>query len=105
MKKSTLKNVPQEKKSVSKLKKKGHDYLKELRELINERRSVSGVRNEVKKFVKKVFPEAEKNKDVLIQLVEKKAYELYEQRGGQHGCHLDDWLEAEKLVKNQLNIK
>ncbi len=26
------------------------------------------------------------------------AYELYEKRGRGHGCHLDDWLEAERIV-------
>lgn len=26
------------------------------------------------------------------------AYELYEKRGKGHGCHVDDWLEAEKIV-------
>lgn len=27
------------------------------------------------------------------------AYELYEKRGGTHGCDFDDWVEAEKIVK------
>lgn len=26
------------------------------------------------------------------------AYELYEKRGGSHGCDFDDWVEAEKIV-------
>lgn len=29
-------------------------------------------------------------------LIEKKAYELYEKRGRQHGLDWEDWLEAEK---------
>jgi DUF2934 family protein len=32
------------------------------------------------------------------QMIEKKAYEIYEKRGREHGKDLDDWLEAEKIV-------
>ena len=28
-----------------------------------------------------------------------KAYELFERRGFQHGFHVEDWLQAEQLVK------
>jgi hypothetical protein len=31
--------------------------------------------------------------------VAKVAYELYQKRGGAHGFHVDDWLEAEKIVR------
>ena len=31
--------------------------------------------------------------------VAKRAYEIYERRGGQHGADLDDWLEAERQLK------
>jgi hypothetical protein len=34
--------------------------------------------------------------------VARKAYELFEQRGGEHGHHVDDWLEAERLVKEEM---
>jgi hypothetical protein len=34
----------------------------------------------------------------LRDVIEKKAYEIYVQRGGEHGKDLDDWLEAEKIV-------
>ena len=30
--------------------------------------------------------------------IEKLAYELYQRRGGQEGCHEQDWLEAERLT-------
>ncbi len=30
--------------------------------------------------------------------IAKVAYELYEKRGKAHGCHVDDWLAAEKIV-------
>jgi len=36
-------------------------------------------------------------------LVQKKAYELYEQRGRQPGNELEDWLTAERLVKEELS--
>ena len=35
------------------------------------------------------------------ELIGKKAYELFEKRGREHGHDLDDWLEAEKLVKTR----
>ena len=33
--------------------------------------------------------------------VARRAYEIYESRGGEHGSDFDDWLEAEKQVKTQ----
>jgi hypothetical protein len=36
----------------------------------------------------------------LHEMIEKKAYEIFEKRGGQHGRDLDDWLEAERIIKN-----
>jgi hypothetical protein len=38
--------------------------------------------------------------EALQEMIGKKAYELYEKRGREHGCELDDWLEAEKIVKS-----
>lgn len=35
------------------------------------------------------------------EMIEKKAYEIYEKRGREHGKDLDDWLEAEKIVKKK----
>ena len=34
--------------------------------------------------------------------IAKKAYELYEQRGRQAGRELEDWLEAEELVRKEM---
>lgn len=34
----------------------------------------------------------------IQQAIAKKAYELYEMRGGQHGHDLEDWLGAEQSV-------
>jgi hypothetical protein len=31
-----------------------------------------------------------------------KAYELFERRGCQHGSHLDDWYQAERIVQEGL---
>jgi len=39
----------------------------------------------------------EKKKNVYDE-VTRVAYELYQKRGGTHGNHLDDWLEAERTV-------
>ena len=35
------------------------------------------------------------------EMTRNKAYELYQQRGYQHGHNLDDWLEAERIGKSR----
>ncbi|MFA6320521.1 MAG: DUF2934 domain-containing protein [Candidatus Omnitrophota bacterium] len=42
-------------------------------------------------------------KEDVCKLVEKKAYELYEKRGRKAGHSMDDWLEAERIVKGKLS--
>ena len=37
----------------------------------------------------------------LHEMTEKEAYELYEKRGREHGKDLDDWLEAEMIMKGK----
>ncbi|MFH1189846.1 MAG: DUF2934 domain-containing protein [Candidatus Omnitrophota bacterium] len=37
-------------------------------------------------------------------LVQKKAYELYVKRGKRPGHELDDWLEAERLIRQKAGI-
>jgi hypothetical protein len=41
----------------------------------------------------------------IRELIAKKAYEIYEKRGMEHGKDLDDWLEAEALVTGKKKIK
>ena len=42
------------------------------------------------------------NGDVVADdLIAKRAYEIYEARGGQHGADFDDWLEAERQIKQE----
>ena len=38
----------------------------------------------------------------FYELVGKKAYELYEKRGCVDGCDLQDWLEAERIVEQDI---
>ncbi len=38
----------------------------------------------------------------IHEMIAKKAYELFERRGCQHGHHEEDWREAERLVFSQL---
>jgi len=42
-------------------------------------------------------------KEDVLRLVEKKAFELYEKRGRKTGHAVDDWLEAERIVKGKLS--
>lgn len=48
---------------------------------------------------------ADINSPEIRQRVEKKAYELYEQRGYINGSDLQDWLEAEQIVTRELAKK
>ena len=43
------------------------------------------------------------SKEDLRKLIEKKAFELYEKRGKTGGHSMDDWLEAERIVKGKLS--
>jgi len=43
------------------------------------------------------------SKEDLGKLIEKKAYELYEKRGKKAGHSMDDWLEAERIIKGKLS--
>ncbi len=33
--------------------------------------------------------------------IRRRAYERYQQRGGRHGQHFDDWVEAEKELRSK----
>jgi hypothetical protein len=41
------------------------------------------------------------NQGQLTDLIRKKAYELYEKRGRKSGHSMEDWLEAERIVRNK----
>ncbi len=41
----------------------------------------------------------------LNELIKQQAYELYEARGCQPGCELNDWLEAEKFIEARKHKK
>ena len=45
------------------------------------------------------------SREEFMQLIQKKSYELYEKRGCQQGNDLEDWLNAERLVKEDLGLK
>jgi len=42
--------------------------------------------------------------DDLRKLIEKKAYELYEKRGRKAGHSMNDWLEAERIIKGKMGL-
>jgi hypothetical protein len=41
----------------------------------------------------------------IRELIAKKAYEIYEKRGMEHGKDLDDWLEAELIIMGKKRNK
>ena len=45
----------------------------------------------------------QKYSDKVRERIAKKAYELYEQRGRQADRQVEDWLEAEALVRKEMN--
>lgn len=45
----------------------------------------------------------QKYSDEVRERIAKRAYELYEQRGRQDGRELEDWLEAEELVRKEMH--
>jgi len=45
------------------------------------------------------------SKEDLNSLIAKKAYELYEKRGKKPGHAMEDWLEAERIIKGKLSSK
>lgn len=47
----------------------------------------------------------QKYSDEVRELIAKKAYELYEQRGRQGERDLEDWLQAEELVRKEMNTR
>lgn len=61
----------------------------------------------IKKLKKVLSLDSEKrvSREEFIQLIQKKAYEIYEKRGCRPGNDLEDWLNAERLVKEDLGIK
>ena len=40
----------------------------------------------------------------IHQLIQKKAYEIFEYRSYQHGHDVDDWLEAERIISAELDL-
>ncbi len=46
----------------------------------------------------------ERDEASVQELIARKAYKLYEQRGGSSGRELDDWLEAERLVRQEVGL-
>ena len=47
----------------------------------------------------------QKYSDEVRELIAKKAYELYEQRGRQGERDVEDWLKAEELVRKEMNTR
>ena len=39
--------------------------------------------------------------DQLTNMIRKKAYELYEKSGKKSGCDVNNWLEAERIIKQK----
>jgi Protein of unknown function (DUF2934) len=43
--------------------------------------------------------------EITREMIEKKAYELYLARGGQHGSDVGDWLEAERQLQGEVRAE
>ncbi|MFH1622136.1 MAG: DUF2934 domain-containing protein [Candidatus Omnitrophota bacterium] len=49
---------------------------------------------------KMVSAKGQLSQEELNELIQRKAYELHEKRGYSQGSDLDDWLEAERIIKS-----
>ncbi len=58
----------------------------------------------VPKVVRAVGIKPAVDQEEFYRLVGKKAYELYINRGADHGNDQTDWLEAERLVRAELGL-
>jgi HSP20 family molecular chaperone IbpA len=66
--------------------------------------SLAGMPADYTGGVLEVAPEElEQRRAALLEAIAQRAYELYEQRGGQHGYHLEDWLQAEREMTRSLS--
>ncbi len=53
-------------------------------------------------MVRKLKPKTKvAEKSVPHELIAQRAYEKFVRRGGQHGRHAQDWLEAERELKSE----
>ena len=66
-------------------------------DMLKSKRS-TGKRNVFSSLSTKKF-----NAEEIQQKIEKKAYELFEQRGASHGSDLEDWLEAERIILAEIS--
>ena len=63
----------------------------------NTHKRTSGVQKRTSVTAERRLPKAEELRDDIA----KRAYELYERRGWNHGQDLSDWLEAEQQILGQ----
>ena len=42
--------------------------------------------------------------EITREMIERKAYELYLARGGEHGADVNDWLEAERQLRAEMEV-
>ena len=42
------------------------------------------------------------NSEQITDMIRKKAYELYEKKGKKSGRDMDNWLEAERVIKQKM---
>lgn len=66
-------------------------------------KKVTAQKVSTKKLKKKVAPPV--NLQNFLDEVRKRAYEIFLQRGATYGNDLDDWLKAEKEIKQKYGIK
>ena len=47
--------------------------------------------------------EESRNNEPTLAEIRERAFEIHIERGGIHGCDLDDWLQAERELQEKLN--
>lgn len=88
-KKQTRNSIPTAKKSIRSAQPQAIDENRASETVSTAEATIATARNAV----------IEGNAAIDLDAVRQRAYELYEERGGQHGLHEDDWYRAEQEVR------
>lgn len=59
------------------------------------------VKEALKESVRESGEQPAHDQDVLRARIERRAYELYVERGCREGCALEDWLDAEREIRGR----
>ena len=66
---------------------------------------ITNPRNTRESVVQPEVPEEEQKNGASSAEIRKRAFEIHIERGGIHGCDLDDWMQAERELQEKYENK